>query len=191
MRISPLDFPQARMAPESVMRGLEDLDPSACVVHLGGKTWIVGKVRPNSVARGVAETMMSNWTRAVQGGKRLSKQGQLRVRFAQLALLGFRPVSQYEIQGEPDGRIVKEFEFSRHCWLTTSDNELNHTLDTVQRDKADAAKAQIADVNLGKEAWNYAFRTTHTTSVSLTPPDRPKSGFVRHEKPQSENTNAA
>jgi hypothetical protein len=191
MRIDPLDFSQARVAPDDVIRGLELLDPTACLVHLGGTRWVVGKLRPNAEARRQAEAMLAHWTASVRAGKRLSPRGALRVRFAQLALLGFRPVQQYEIVGEPDGRIVQDFARSRYHWLTTSDNAVQHSLDTAHRDRAEAAHAELASVDRAKDAWKHAFTLTHTTSVSLTPPDTPKSGFVRHPKPSPAASPAA
>lgn len=122
MRIDPLDFSQARTAPESVVRGLEQLDPSACIAYLGEMVWLVGKVRPNALVRAQAIDMLDNWTKNVREGKRLSPTGKARVRFAQLALLGVRPVAQYAIAGAPDGSIVQDFERSRWRWLHTSDN---------------------------------------------------------------------
>ena len=191
-RISPLDFSQARMASDDVVRGLEALDPTACVVHLGEATWLVGKIRPNTEARGEAEAMLDNWTRAVRGGRRLSAQGQLRVRLAQLALHGFRVVAQYRLIGEPDARIVKDFAESRFRWLHTSDNAVFHALDTEQRDRAEAAQKEVGSIDRAKDAWHYAFTRTHTTSASLTPPDKPRSGFVRHAIPSSsENSHAS
>lgn len=189
MRIDPLDFSQARTAPEDVVRGLEALDPTACLVHLGGTRWLVGKVRPNVHARSTAEQMLDHWTRAVQSGKRLSPQGQQRVRFAQLALLGVRPVDQYTIMGDPDGRIVKEFEASRYRWLHAGNNDLFQQLDDAEDERRANARKDVADIDRAKDAWKYAFTVSHTTSASLTPEDKPRSGFVRHTKP--ETTHAA
>lgn len=177
MRIDPLDFPQARMAPESVMRGLEELDPTACVVHLGGSHWSVGKVRYSSVARGIAEQMLDNWTANVSAGARLSHQGKVRVRFAQLTMLGFRTVQQYRIK-DVDSRIVRDFERSRWLWLHTSENEFWRRIDAT--DERDAARAQISNPDLAKDAWRYAFTRSHMPSASLTPDLGPKAGWSRH-----------
>lgn len=180
MRIDPLDFPQARMAPESVVRGLEELDPTACIVHLGGARWMVGKVRPNALARVDATHMLDSWTSAVQRSqKKLSPSGRQRVRFAQLALLGVRPVELYTIiGGEPDSRIVQDFKESRYRWLHTSDNEMDRAIDSTE--KADASRAALTDVNLAKDAWKHAFTLSHTTSVSTTPLIPARSGWTRH-----------
>lgn len=178
-RIDPLDFSQARVAPESVMRGLEEVDPTACIVHLGGARWLVGKVRPNAHVRAQAEAMFANWTRAVRQGAKLSAQGQQRVRFAQLAMLGFRPVETYQLIGAPDGRIVKDFRRSRHRWLTTSDAELQRTLDDPAEERRAAAHAEIASVDRAKDAWRYAFTRSFMPSAARGPVDRVKAGWQR------------
>lgn len=182
MRIDPLDFSQARMAPEYVMRGLEELDPTACIVHLGGVRWLVGKIRPSSLVRADACEMFDHWTRAVQGsGRRLSPSGRMRVRFAQLALLGVRPVELYTILwGEPDGRIVADFERSRWLWLHTSDNEMQQDLDDSGTVERDASRRALSNPDLAKDAWRYAFTQSHLVGGSLAPVDRPRSGWVRH-----------
>jgi hypothetical protein len=139
MRIDPLDFSQARTAPESVVRGLEGLDPSACIIHLGGAQWLVGKWRPSSAARADAEAMFDNWTRNVSEGRRMTPRGKLRVRFAQLALLGVRPVQQYTLIGAPDDRIVHDFERSRFRWLHSADNALEKAGDAADEARATAS----------------------------------------------------
>lgn len=180
MRIDPLDFSQARMAPESVMRGLEFLDPTACIVHLGGPMWLVGKFRPNAKARGDAEAMLDNWTRNVREGKRMAPQGKLRVRFAQLALLGVRPVQQYRLFGAPDGRIVADFARSRFLWLHAGNDALQQALDATDAERAASAQRELGSVDRAKDAWKYAFTQSHMPSASLTPEIGPKAGWTRH-----------
>lgn len=181
MRIDPLDFSQARMAPESVVRGLEMLDPTACILHLGGPQWLVGKVRPSSAARGEAEAMFANWTRNVSEGRRMTERGKLRVRFAQLALLGVRPVHQYALIGPPDDRIVHDFARSRFLWLHSADNALEKAGDAADDARVTAARNEVASVDRAKDAWKYAFTTSHMPSASLTPEIKPKAGWTRHD----------
>lgn len=178
-RIDPSDFSQARMAPEDVVRGLEAIDPSACIVHLGGPHWLVGKLRPNAEARTQAVAMLDHWTRAVRQGAKLSPNGRLRVRFAELALLGLRPVQQYAFLGAPTGRIVEDFRQSRFRWLTASDASLEREIESVTTERRAAAIADVASVDRAKDAWHYAFTRSHMPSASLTPAERPKAGRTR------------
>jgi hypothetical protein len=180
MRISPLDFSQARMAPEYVMRGLEQLDPSACIVHLGGPMWVVGKVRPNALVTRDAGEMLHHWTVSMRAGAKMSRTAKLRARFAQLALLGFRPVDQYEIVGEPDGRIVRAFAVSRYHWLHTSSNEVWQGMDDAEEAQKIAAKTDMMDDARHGDAWRYAFTKSHSMATTLTPTERPKTGWTRH-----------
>lgn len=180
MRIDLLDFSQSRTAPESVVRGLEELDPSACIVHLGGTRWMVGKYRPNALARAQAAAMIDNWTVNVREGKRMSPQGMARVRFAQLALLGVRPVELYTIHGAPDGRVVQDFARSRFRWLHTSQNAAEAQLDAGEQERQQASHAALTNPDLAKDAWQYAFTRSHMPSASLTPDIGPKAGWTRH-----------
>lgn len=179
MRISPFDFSQARTAPEHVVRGLEALDPSACLVHLGGARWMVGKVRPNAVVRAQAEGMLDHWTRGIQAGARMSQHGQQRVRFAQLALLGMRPVDLYTIVGEPDSRIVHAFQASRWRWLHATDRTLEEQIYQQDAKRKATAHAEISDVHRAADAWRYAFTRSHYFGDKRGQDLGPKSGFIR------------
>lgn len=182
MRIDPLDFSQARMAPDSVVRGLELMDPSACIVHIGGTRWLVGKWRPNALVRLQAIEMLDNWTANVGAGKRLSPEGKARVRFAQLALIGVRPVELYRLVGTPDGSVVMDFERSRWRWLHTSDADAERQIDESDRERAQLSHGALTNPDLAKEAWRYAFTRSHMPSASLTLYDAPRSGWTRHAK---------
>jgi hypothetical protein len=65
---------------------------------------------------------------------------------------------------------------SRH----TSDNELFAEIDAAEYERRESARAEMADIGRANDAWRYAFTRSHMPSVSLTPVDKPKSGFVRH-----------
>lgn len=187
MSVPTLDLPQARTAPSHVVRGLRELDPTAVIVHLGGPTWVVGKVRPNSETRRQAIAMLDQWTTAVSEGARMSETGKMRVRFALLALQGFRPVERYRIQGEPDSRIVHDFAESRYRWLHETDAQLFAGFDEAQERKRAEARAEIADLDRAKDAYKYAFTSSFGAAVSSvgtrTTPVR--SGFVRHSIPSN------
>lgn len=175
-----LDFPQARRVSPDILRRLREIDETATVVHLGGPTWLVGKVRPNAASRQAAITMLDSWSDAVLAGKRMSATGKARVQFALLALRGFRPVQMYHIAGgEPDARIINEFRESRWRWLHTSDNELFQHMDNLQDEQKARNEALLTDEGLARDAWRYAFTRSHAPGVSNTPKDRVRSGFTR------------
>lgn len=180
MRIDPLDFPQARFASEHVVRGLEFLDPTACIVHMDEARWMVGKVRPSAEARVQAEHMLTNWTRNLQAGTRMSDFGRRRVRFAMLAYLGFRPVQQYDLIGAPDSGIVRDFAISQYLWRHAREDEPLGRQDIEKQSKIAAARADIADIGRARDAWKYAFTRSHLVGGTLTPAQRVKSGWLRH-----------
>lgn len=173
-----LDFPQARRVSPDILRRLREIDETATVVHLGGPTWIVGKVRPNDAVRADAINMLDRWSAALISGKRMSAQGRSRVAFALLALRGFRPVQMYQItHGEPDARIITDFRRSRWEWLHTSDNELFQRMDDHESDQKARNEALLSDPHAAKDAWQYAFTRSH--AVTRRDNDRVRSGYTR------------
>lgn len=180
MHVSPLDFSQARTAPEWVSRELEEMDPTACVVHMGGARWAVGKIRPNRAARKEAEAMFATWTQAIQKGAQLSAQGKARVRFAQLALLGFRVVTQLDLTNDMQWRtVVDDFRESRYRWLHAPEDGALKEIDALEERRREDARRGVEDPNRAKEAWKYAFTRSHSLAVSNTPKDVVKSGWKR------------
>lgn len=186
MQVAPLDFSQARFAPEWVVRELESLDPTASVVHLGGASWLVGKIRHSAAARAQAEAMFDTWTRQIQVGAQLSERGKARVRFAQLALLGFRIVSQATITNDMQwARVVDGFRESRYRWLHAQEDGVLAELDAAETRRREEARRDVQDVDRAKDAWRYAFTRSHSMAVTLTPKDRVKSGWTRTTLPRA------
>lgn len=175
-----MDFSQARIAPESVIRGLEWLDPTACIVHMGGPRWLVGKIRHSSAAKQQAEAMMDRWTHGIRAGAQLSETAKHKVRFAQLALLGFRPVQQYDLIGAPDQRIVADFGMSQWLWFHSTADEPVDRADIAREANLAAARRDMSDPGRARDFHRYAFTRSHLVGGTLTPQDRPKTGWTRH-----------
>lgn len=174
-----VDVSQARTAPESIRRRLREMDETAEVVYLGRGRWIVGKVRPNALVRQQAIRMLDKYTTELSNGARLSERGKEKVRFALLALQGFRPVAEYRMR-EPDDRVVQDFERSRWLWLHESENETWRQMDAAQEQKALEARKQLGDEGLAREALNTAFKLNFGRA-SVKPASTPvPSGRVRH-----------
>lgn len=172
-------MPQAREAPPDVRRRLRELDATAEVIYLGRGRWMVGKVRPNEHVRARAVRMLDEFHNNVSTGKRLSERGKEKVRFALLALQGFRPVAEYTMP-EPDGSVVQDFARSRWLWLHTSDNELWRQLEGDMDRPGEEARKAIGDEGLAREAINHAFKLNFGRASIASTTTPVGSGRTRH-----------
>lgn len=165
-----VQFPQAREAPEDIRRQLRELDPTAEVVHLGPRRWLVGRVRPNAESRRIAERMLATYASLpVTDQIKMSKVNRRhRVAVAELARQGFRPVQMYTTR-DADARIVRDFQESQWRMQHLSENDLFRELDQVQEDEKAEARRQMEDVGAAKDAWRYAFTMSHSVTRTRTP----------------------
>jgi hypothetical protein len=177
-----VSFPQAREAPEDVRRQLRALDPTAEVIYLGPRRWLVGRVRPNSEVRTIAERMLATYASLpVTEQIRMSQaKRRYRVALAELARQGFRPVDVYTGR-DADARLVHEFGQGQWRMQHVTENALFRELDEQEdAEKAEAAK-QMQDVGTARDAWQYAFTTSHSVTRTRTPSldgPAPKSGWT-------------
>lgn len=174
-----VDFPQARECPSDVRRALRALDPTAEVVYLGPRQWVVGRVRPNREVRRIAERMLDDATRVLSTKAREASSRRRRVALAVLGLQGFRPVAEYALD-DLDGRVVKEFAESQWRMHHTSDAELQHELDAESEQRRAAAHRELTSTERAREAHRTAFTSNFGYGVSsVAKPTPTRSGFTR------------
>lgn len=182
---SLVDFPQSRECPPDIRRGLRALDPTAEVVYLGPRHWIVGRVRPNQHVRKIAEGMLDDVTRVLSVRAQNTESRRKRVALACLALQGFRPVQEYRLN-DLDGRVVKEFQESQWRMLHTSDNQLEREWDAEQEAIRERNRRELGDQYRAADAYKTAFTSNFGYGVSsVAKPDHVKSGRVRHPLPKA------
>jgi hypothetical protein len=165
-----VQFPQAREAPEDTRRALRALDPTAEVVYLGPRRWLVGRVRPNSESRTTAERMLATYASLpVTEQIRMSQaKRRYRVALAELARQGLRPVEIYAGR-DADSRLVESFRQGQWRMQHLTENELFRELDEQEdAEKAEAAK-QMQDLGTAQDAWKYAFTVSHSVTRTRTP----------------------
>lgn len=167
-------FPQAREAPVEIRRQLRALDPTAEVIYLGPRQWVVGRVRPNREVVRVATAMLDNTAGVLTTAARNSHSRRLRVALALLALQGFRPVQEYALN-DLDGRVVADFERSRFLMLHQSDGERLAELEER------TATSELGSLDLAKEAWQSAFTSRFGYGVSsIAKPEHVPTSRTRH-----------
>ena len=77
--------------------------------YVGQGFWALGSVKPNRARREIAGKMLENRRRA-------GFFNYVRRVIPELALQGFGIIGWWQIEGEPDGRIVKDFRYSDWCY---------------------------------------------------------------------------
>lgn len=106
-----VDLPAERYAPPEVRAQLREIDPVAELVCIDGRTWLLGRVAPNRERYELGAYMAR-----LELDFPYPDFGALRE--AQLLMQGFALVEQYELQGEPDSRIVEDFRRRSYVYAT-------------------------------------------------------------------------
>lgn len=194
------NFPQLRRAPDHVLAGLRQVDPTADLVYVGWGKWLLGSVQHTTIdqwykktngqfstlrrdalnmlvnARRLLELWEANPTFQANPGAFRRLMG--RYDFALLATMGFRPISEYVLQGEPTSAIVDAFRRMDWLYRTTSDDELDRMLDAPKERQREEARAEFSDMGRATDAWRYLFTRSHWYGADPTR-QRVRSGFTR------------
>jgi hypothetical protein len=179
MRIDPLDISQARTAPDGVVRGLKEIDPTLDLLHSRDQRWILCRYAPDRIDREVAWDGLKNWTASVRRSGRYDRTAHARIRQCRLALVGWRQIGVYVVRNDDFGFIVSDARASQWLRDHTSDNQLFQEIDAQAYEKRQAARAEIADRERGRAVYQYVKQLNVMPSASLTPKQPVRSGFQR------------
>jgi len=178
-----IDVPQEREAPPHLRAALRALDPSVEVIHLGGMSWCVGRVRPTNESVRIAQRMLATYW-AMSDRARAHPRSVRRYRLALAALQGFRPIQQYTLR-ELDDRVVKDFQES--AWrMTHTRGDLLDEWEAASAQEREARRAQFRDEDRAREALNYVQQSNFGYAVPSVASSRPApiaSGRTRHAIP--------
>lgn len=195
-----LQHSQPRTTPDHIVRGLRAVDPTADLYYLGWTKWVLVSVRANDEHRRAALRMIlgspATGTQPARPGLRRllwlwetnpkyrANPGAFRqlLQKYELALLmaqGARPITMYQIQGEPTSAIVDDFRRMDWMYRTTTDAQLEQLLDAPQAEARVASRAELRDPARARAAHHYLTSINITPGISLTPKDRVRSGFSR------------
>jgi hypothetical protein len=193
------NFPHLRLAPPHVLAGLREVDPTADLVYLGWRRWMLVSVRQDlmdswykqrngqfSTLRRHALGMLVNARRLLElwetNPKYRANPGAYRRLInrhdmALLAYQGARPITDYTVQGEPTAAIVDDFK--RRDWLyrNTTDDELLAQVNAPKEQQQAEARAQFSDIHRAADAWRYCFTLNHWVG-DPGPQQRTRSGFT-------------
>lgn len=152
-----LDVPADRTAPAHVAEGLRAVDPTAVLHYAGDGLWLLGSVRPNALARAQAEAMLA---RSAAAGVSDAPRGVDQL--ARLVRQGFRPIGEYQLQGEPTSAVVHDFRRRDWQYRHWSDAEVFAAMDAPDEAARAAARADLTDPARARDLWR-----THQTLSHL------------------------
>ena len=104
-----ISLPAVREPPSELLRELREIDPTVDLHYAGDGRWILGAVRPNSERRQIAGKILEQ-------RRRIGVRSYVRRLVPELGVHGFGLIGVWQIQGEPDGRIVNEFRYLDFCY---------------------------------------------------------------------------
>lgn len=184
---SLVQFPALRTAPEHVVRGLREIDPTTELVYFGRGRWILGSVRPDVAVAAQAERILGRAYKlaafAAENPRFKVNPSNIRrllgrIDFAYLALQGFRSIAEYRVQGAPDSAIVEDFRRADWMFKHTTDEELWQMLEAPKEKARAEARADLADPARARDAWRYC-------SVLNTAPGIQLDSYLNAPRPSS------
>jgi hypothetical protein len=176
MTLSPLDIPQVRLAPSTVLAGLAAINPTLTFVHLSRDKWLLVYMAgtPEQVAQG--QRLLAN-TRRI-----LAKLGASRAKKAQHVLDARHDrlvIALVRAQGgigltivrtcDPSGAVVEYARQRDYYQLNTTEADFWRQYDAIEA-KAEAERiADLTDPARANDVW----RNAHTLSHLVTRPNAP------------------
>jgi hypothetical protein len=166
------EFPRDRVAPQDVLRALRATSPDVDLLYMGWGKWLLVRHRPNTanIARGAraihrAKRMLREWEtnqlwRANPGAfKRLYQ----RYLFWLAVCQGAKVIAEYSREEMHDHGFRGVIDDHRRMeWMlrNTSEQAFWDGIDAPQREKAEAAEAEIRDEYRAKEVVDYLNKRT-------------------------------
>jgi len=165
-----------RETPEEVKTALEAIDPSAELIHLGGKRWWLGIRAPNPKAADPMELegaynavsrKSSIPDRAEAAAMDVELEKELTMR--QIMAAGFRPVALYTVERGELGTIVEDFRLRDHNWKTKTPKQIEKelkesiSLDVLNRKRIEEWGKMASEA--AQDAWRYVFKRARSVLV--------------------------
>lgn len=142
----------ARTAPEETIRAIQEVDPDAHLLHLGGNEWLLGIRRENPGAR----ERIHKQLKALDARKDTTPWAGREFQLLQLYAYGlpgdtgFQPIMMYELGAEdPDGEtitfgwIVEDFRVRDFNWRVRPKAAEKELMDAISLDVQDRKRTEV------------------------------------------------
>lgn len=157
-----------RFAPRHLLQQLKQVDPQAELVYIGDGAWWLGIFKPNqkNQAIGANKVKTAQTMTDIPEARRLERVGRLQQ-------AGFVYITEWVVQGEPDARIARQFQYAdwmdKHV-VNTEHRFMAHMAAEKEADKV-ASRKDLMDEGRAMDAWRYAFTQSHAVT-DIRPTDR-------------------
>lgn len=150
-----------RFAPRPLLHQLQAVDKDAELVYIGDGAWWVGTYRPNLKNRAIGshKVKVAQEMTDVQEARRMERVGRLQQ-------AGFVYLKEYVVQGVPDGRIARDFEYAdwMNRMVVNTEQRFMAQLQAEKDKDREASRKDLADPHRAADAWQYAFTGSHAVT---------------------------
>lgn len=171
-----------REAPEHVLRGLRDLDPSAELVWVEKDRWLLGQYAPEArraLEKSGADLRESTERSLSLRNNKVTHTDRVRLRMAHLKLNCFRFTAEYFI-ALPDSAVVHDQRVMDWMYKHLSDSAIDAAFNEDKERERAAARADLEDTERARAAYKYLFTLSHYLGKQ-TLDSGPRSGWKRHK----------
>ena len=171
MPIPHVTPPTSRLAHESILLQLRDVDPAAELLYLGQGHWALGRCRPTPERRDAADKMLAAAWQSAREGAFEEASWYRRLRFARAVREGFAQMESYHPpdcdcpnvtahtrldRGEPDARIVRDFTRAIYRWRRDLyGRDFERRMRHEEADRKARARAEYGDMSRARDAERW------------------------------------
>jgi hypothetical protein len=134
--VTELPIPRVRDADPALLAGLREVDPTTELIYLGEKRWSLMRLRPlnDERIRGAERLLKATLGHSLKPNTDDERRWYMRLRQTRMHLLGYTVVSNWEFDGDPDGRVLQDYRY--RAWRLRHDQPYDDH--EAEREKAAA-----------------------------------------------------
>jgi hypothetical protein len=151
--IQNLDVSTPRLAPDTLLRQLREIDEDAHVIYLGEGEWALGVVAPAHMERRERAVNLIRRANTLP----LEKQNPAVMRLARAAQQGFRVVGRYSEADMVSGFMVEDFRVADFVYRQGRDAAFERLLDNCEADVDEEAVKEAA-LYKARDAWHFIMK---------------------------------
>lgn len=173
-----IHYPSERTCPPALLAELRRVEPTAELLYVGEGRWVLGTVRPywpniqkaigtllkmerenasKLVAIAVDAEVNSDPARRREAARKSARNAA----WLRVIIQGFRPIADYTITGEPDSRILLDFQRRDYLFrvqpdANDADNEAEALGDHAHARRVNALRDTLHTI--GRKGWRQAIK---------------------------------
>ena len=140
-----------RKAPPGVLTAIQEIDPLADIVHLGGSEWLLGVRKENmQAAQRVQDELEQLDGQAGRLGHHqvamkevLELEQAKEIEVLQYCARGFRPIHLYDLEETTWPEVVMDFRIRDHNWRTRRDSAIREMKEAISFEERDRWRDEV------------------------------------------------